>query len=509
MNPATQREELLLGIDFGTGGCKLSLITPRGEVVASFSKEYPTQHPRAGWAEQDAADWYPAMVECLKMVWTKTAITPDRIAALAIDGSTHNAVLLDGAMKPLRRVIMWTDQRSAPESEWLGANHGEQIFRLTHHRATPTWTLPQLRWLHEHEREILPATRHVLFVKDYVRYLLTEELCTDHVDAQGTLLYDVTRGRWSEELCELAGLKITTLPAIVKPSAVAGRVTARAAKETGLLEGTPVICGSSDTALEAYAAGAVEAGQCIVKLATAGNVNVMTDAPRPHAQTLTYSQVVPGMWYTATATNSAAVSMRWFRDRFCASELDAAARAGGSAYSLMGEAAAKSPIGARGLFFHPYLQGERSPYWDPQLRASFTGITAQHERGDFIRAVMEGVAFSLRDCRRVIDQLNLPVREIRLIGGGAKDPLWAQIVCDVMNVPLTLPAFSDASCGAAMLAGVGVGIFRDERDAVKKCAHNVSQLTPAAAAAESYERLFARYRRIHDVLAEVYHEPIL
>lgn len=498
--------DLLLGIDFGTGGCKISFLTPEGGVVASTSEEYPTQHPQAGWAEQDAGVWYPALVKCLQRIWVAGNVTPARVAGLALSASTHNAVLLDAGMLPLRPAIMWTDQRSAAEAAELERRHGEEIFNIGWQRPTPTWTLPQLLWLQRHEPAVLARVAHVLFVKDYVRWLLTGETATDHVDAQGTLLFDLRRNEWSPELCAHAGLAVGVFPRILRPAQLAGRITFEAARATGLLAGTPVVCGSSDTAAEAFSAGVVEPGQCIVKLATAGNVNVFTSEPKPHRQTLTYSHVVPGLWYSVTATNAAATCLRWFRDRFCAGEIEQARGEGRSAFTLMGGAAAKSPPGAGGLFFHPYLQGERSPYWDPQLRASFTGVTTRHERGDFIRAVMEGVAFSLRDCRRVLESMNLPTNEIRLIGGGAKDPLWAQIVCDVMGTPVTLPAYSDASAGAAMLAGVGVGIFGDERDAARRCARAAATLAPRAAEAEIYAGLFQKYRKIHDVLAEVYHD---
>jgi xylulokinase len=506
VTPTLIPADLLLGIDFGTGGCKISFLTPEGEVVASAAEEYPTLHPYAGWAEQDAGVWHPALVKSLQRAWAAGKVAPTRVAALAISASTHNAVLLDASMRPLRPVIMWTDQRSAAEAGELEREHGEAIFRIGWQRPTPTWTLPQLLWLKRNEPAVFARVAHVLFVKDYVRWLLTGETGTDYVDAQGTLLFDMGRNEWSPELCALAGLPTGVFPRILRPAQLAGRITHQAARETGLLAGTPVVCGSSDTAAEAFSAGVVDPGQCIVKLATAGNVNVFTTEPKPHRQTLTYAHVVPGLWYSVTATNAAATCQRWFRDRFCAGEIEQARGEGGSAFTLMSAAAAESPPGAGGLFFHPYLQGERSPYWDPHLRASFTGITTRHERGDFIRAVMEGVAFSLRDCRRVLEALELPTDEIRLIGGGARDPLWAQIVCDVMGTTVTLPAYSDASAGAAMLAGVGVGIFSDEREAARRCGQAAVKLQPRAAEAETYAALFQKYRKIHDVLAEVYHD---
>ena len=360
-------------------------------------------------------------------------------------------------------------------------------------------------WIRNNEPDLFRRIARIFFVKDYVRYQLTGMPVTDTIEAQGTLFFDVAARQWSPELCALAGIPVDALPEIVDPTAPAGAVTRQAARLTGLLEGTPVICGSSDSAVEDYAAGAVDPGQCVVKLATAGNVNVMTDRAVPHANTLTYSHVVPGMWYTVTATNAAATCMRWFRDHFCAEEKQRAIKESLSAYDIMGQMAAEAPPGAHGIMFHPYLQGERSPYWDHLLRASFTGLSMIHTKGDLIRSIMEGVAFSLRDCRRTLDDMGLPVHEVRLIGGGAKDPLWAQIVCDVFAIPLRLPANSDASCGSAMLAGVGIGVFENERAAAKCCVHFDGELSPHPERTAAYARLFETYRRLHDVLSDIYH----
>jgi xylulokinase len=253
--------------------------------------------------------------------------------------------------------------------------------------------------------------------------------------------------------------------------------------------------GASDSAVEDYAAGAVEPGQCILKLATAGNVNVMTARPRPHRETLTYSHVVPGLWYTVTATNSAAVCQRWYRDTFCAP---------GTRYDELDRAAAASPPGSNGVFFHPYLQGERSPYWDPDLRGSFTGLSLANTRGDIARALLEGVAYSLRDCYRTIEKMRLPVREFILIGGGAKSALWSGIVCDLFDKPVKRPVCCDASFGSALLAGVGTGVFKDELAAVRQCLAYDNELTPDPGRAAFYAERFAQYRRIHDALAGCY-----
>ena len=427
-----------------------------------------------------------------------------RTGAVAFDGSTHNAVLLDKAMKPLRRTIMWTDQRSTQECAELDAKYRDRIFGTAFQMPTPTWTLPQMMWLKKHEPEVLERTKHVLFVKDYVRYQVCGHAATDYIEAQGTLFFDMHAMKWSDELVSLSGLDWTALPELVRPTDAVGKVSAQAAADTGIPAGTPVVCGTSDSAVEDYGAGAVEPGDCIVKLATAGNVNVMTAEAHPYPTTLTYSHVIPGMWYTVSATNAAALCQRWFRDLFCGLEKLESEKTGVDAFELMGREAAGSPAGANGLFFHPYLQGERSPYWDPALRGSFTGMAVNSTRGDFNRALLEGVAFSLLDCYGLIEQMKLPVKRIFLIGGGAKSRLWSEIVCNVFDLPVNIPFPGDASFGSALLAGTGTGIFRNSAEAVGKCLKIDRRIEPDPALARFYRERFAVYKKIHDALAPVY-----
>ena len=482
--------DLLLGIDFGTGGCKVTAIDPSGAVVESASGEYPTRHPRPAWAEQDPADWYRVMRGVLKTLKHRR-----RVAAVALDSYTHGAVLLNRHLEVIRPTIIWTDQRSAKECQLLKRQHFDQIFKTAYQAPTPTWTLPQMLWLRNHEPRVLKQARHILFVKDYVRFLLTGEMACDSVEAQGTLFWDMKRGCWSEALCDLAGVPFKALPRIAKPTDLAGKITPQVAAETGLPAGTPVVMGASDSAVEDYAAGAIEPGQCVLKLATAGNVNVMTSKPHPHPETLTYSHVVPGLWYTVTATNSAAACQRWYRDTFCAP---------GARYDELDAAAAGAPPGSNGVFFHPYLQGERSPYWDPHLRGSFTGLSMANTRGDFSRALLEGVSYSLRDCYRTIEKIRLKVREFILIGGGAKSPLWSGILCDLFNAPVKCPSCCDASFGSALLAGVGTGVFADEIAAVRQCLAFSRELAPDPERAAFYARQFKHYRALHDALAKCY-----
>ena len=495
--------KLLLGIDYGTGGCKVTVLDETGAFVGEASTEYVTYHDHPGWSEQEPGDWWISLKASLDKLRAK-GVDLSQVAACSLDGSTHNAVLLDEDYKPVRRTIMWTDQRATAECEALKAGWSEKIFSTCYQMPAPTWTLPQMMWLKANEPEALEKTAHVLFVKDYVRYLLTGEAATDYIEAQGTLMWNMAKAEWCEELVQMAGLRPATMPRIIAPTDIAGHVTAAAAAETGLPKGLSVVCGTSDSAVEDYGAGAVEPGDLIIKLATAGNVNSMTAAAHPHPKTLTYSHVVPGMWYSVSATNAAALCMRWLRDTFYSGGPQFTAAATPNLYSLIDAEASGSPVGANGVFFHPYLQGERCPYWDANLRASFTGVSISSTRGDFARALMEGVAFSLRDCYRTLEEMKLPVKRIFLIGGGARSCLWSEIVANVFNCSVAVPTPGDASFGACLLAGTGIGLFADVKDAVAKCLHIDRTIAPDPAAAAKYDHLFTCYRRIHDALAPVY-----
>jgi len=386
----------LLGIDLGTGGCKITIIDYDGNILAEATEEYRTHHPESGHSEQEPVDWFTSLITCLKGVPEKYGIDLGDIKAVSLDASTHNAVLMDENMDIIRPTIMWTDQRSTSEVAYLENKYGPRIYELTYHKVAPTWTLPQLLWIKNREPDNYSRIKKIMFVKDYIRSRLTGDWGTDYIDAQGALLLDVLNMQWSEELCRTIGLDIDVLPPLFNPSDVAGEITKEASKITGLRAGTTVIYGTSDSAIEDYGAGAIKQGQCILKLATAGNVNVMTESPKPNPLTLTYSHVIPGMWYTVSATNTAASAMRWFRDNFCFEEKTKAQEKGINVYEMIEESVSDIPTGSEGLLFHPYLLGERAPYWDPYLRSSFMGASMNHKRGHFLKSIMEGVGFQLK-----------------------------------------------------------------------------------------------------------------
>jgi len=497
-------DKLLLGIDLGTGGCKITVIDVIGNIMAEFSEEYETFHPKPSWSEQNPGDWILALTTCLTKIRKSKNIDLKNVSSIALDGSTHNAVLLDRQMKVIRSTIMWTDHRSADEVAYLEKGWGSEIFRITYQKVSPTWTLPQLLWVKNNEPDNFKKIHRIMFVKDYIRYLLTGSWETDYIDAQGTLLFDIGKKEWSKELCQLIGLPTEVLPPIFSPTDIVGKITIEASKITGLSEGTPVVCGTSDVTVEDYAAGAINAGQCIIKLATAGNVNLMTNGPNPNPLTLTYSHVVPGLWYTAAATNTAAYAMRWFRDNFCFEETQESKANGINAYQLMENLINSLPAGSDGLIFHPYLLGERAPYWDPHLRASFIGASMSHQKGHFIKALMEGVAYSLKDCFRLIENLNLEVTEFIIIGGGAKSDIWSQIICDVFGKKVIRPSVTDASYGSALIAGVGIGVFPDVVTAVQKSLKVDKIFEPNDSNHQKYNMFFKLYLEIHDRLKDIY-----
>lgn len=486
--------DYLLGIDFGGGASKATLLTVTGVVAAEHTVEYPTLHPTADQCEQNPDDWQRALIENIRALMAKSGASPEEIRAVAVDSATHTAVLCDEQVRPLRPAIHWTDSRSRAQVQQL-RDREHIIVEQAFHRPDTIWTLPQLMWLKEHEPEIFPKIRYVFFEKDYIRWLLTGVYCTDMIEAEGSMLFDCRTMVWSAELCAMAGIDMAILPPVKRPTDIIGAITADAAAETGLKEGTPVICGSTDTVLEVFASGAVQKGDITVKLATAGRICVITDRAFPHQYLINYSHIAEGLWYPGTATKSCAASYRWFRDTF------------GGDYRALDAGAEQVAPGCDGLMFHPYLNGELTPYADPLLSGSFTGIRANHTQAHFARAVMEGVSLSMLDCKRALDSIGIPYgKEATVIGGGAKGKLWRQITADMLGITLRTTESSDSSLGSAMLAGLAVGVFADPTDAVKKCIHVTGCTEPNSERTAYYNGLYEKYRRIHDALAPVYHE---
>ena len=483
----------LLGIDFGGGASKATLLSEEGKIVATNTVEYPTLYPQSGWTEQDPDDWYRATKENIAAVLQKSGVDPKEILALSLDAATHTAVLMDEDFRVLMPSIYWTDIRSVKEASELRESYAELIRNQAYHTPDTIWTLPQLMWVKNNRPDVWARTKRILFAKDYVRHKLTGDYVTDYIEAEGSMLFDFDKQCWSEELCSLIGFDPKELPRIVSPTDLVGYVTPEAAADTGLSISTAVLCGTTDTVMEVFAAGAVEEGQMTLKLATAGRICIITDRAYKSRHLVTYSHVLPSLWYPGTATKSCAASYRWYRDTF------------GGDYGELDEGAANVAPGADGLIFSPYLNGELTPYADPLLCASFIGVRAGHTKAHFTRAVLEGVAMSLLDCKNALESLSIPHEDAAVvIGGGSKSPLWRQIVADVLGIELIKKNNSDSSLGSAMMAGVSAGLFSSYGDAIKKCTKEEGRTLPNEENRKIYERLYEKYKAVHDALEDVY-----
>jgi xylulokinase len=437
----------LLGIDIGSGGCKVSLLNRERHEITTKALEYPTHFPRAGWAEQDAEDWVRGTGRLLRGLLGETGVRPSRVSAVGIGGVTHSPVLLDRGGRVLRRTIHLTDTRSVAQAERLREKAGDLYLRACLNSVGVMWTAPMLLWVKENEPGVWAGLSRVLFPKDYVRFRLCGSDVTDFVDAQGTLLYDALRADWDDELLGLIGLKRSALPEVVRPEEVVGRVTEEGSAWSGLAEGTPVVAGTTDTLLEVFASGARAPGDCTVKLATFGRICVLAEKPPADERLITYSYIYPGLWYPGTGTKSFASSLKWFRDQFCRDM-----HGSGNVFGSMEREAEAVPPGAEGLIFQPYLQGEGSPYNDPLLRGSFIGLTLRHSRGHLIRSVMEGTCFSLLDSMSFLKERGIEAgRPLRFIGGGTASGLWLRILADVLGSDGVVPTATDPSVGAGLL----------------------------------------------------------
>lgn len=488
-------ETCLLGIDLGASSLKATLIAPDGTVKASASAPVSTQVRHFGWAEQDPAAWFAALCAAVPEVLAKAGVSPSRIAGIGISAGAHIPVLTDADNAVLRPAIMWSDQRAAAQAAALHQRAGEQIIKTGLNRVNPTWTLAMLAWLQAHEPAVMARIRRLYLAKDFLRHCLTGTWETDYSDAVGALLADDASKGWSPMLAGLIDLDMSILPPIVPATRIVGGVTEQAAARTGLLAGTPVVCGANDTTVEFFGVGGNKPGIGGVKLATAGVLFLATEGAAVHPPISCYPHIVPGLYYMATGTNSCASAHRWVRDLMFAE--------GG--FEAMDALASAAPRGAEGLLFHPYLQGERAPYWDPLLRADFIGMTISHTQMHFARAVYEGIAFSIRDLLGAAQALGLEFGAIRLMGGGAQSACWRQIIADVTGLAVERTETGDASFGAALVAGIGVGLFADPQDAERRCVRLQEITTPRQEAVSFYTALFGLYKESQAALSEVNH----
>jgi xylulokinase len=490
----------LLGIDVGTGGTRAVLLDEEGRVLSSATAEHaPMASPHLGWAEQDPRDWWRAACAAIKECLTIAPAAPGEIAAIGLSGQMHGLVMLDAAGEVLRPALIWCDQRTEEECRAITERVGAQrLIELVANPALTGFTLPKIWWVRAHEPEIWSRVRSVMLPKDYLRFKLTGARATDVADASGTLMFDVVNRRWSSEMLQASGLRPEILPEVFESPEITRRVSKDGAAASGLCEGTPVVAGGGDQAAGAVGMGIVAPGNVSATIGTSGVVFAATSTPvvEPKGRIHTFCHAIPGRWHVMGVTQGAGLSLRWFRDQFC----------NGSSYDVLIKEAAEAPAGADGLLWAPYLMGERTPHLDPNARGALVGLTAQHTRAHIIRAILEGVAFSSRDTFTIFRELGVPVKSIRLGGGGARSPLWQQIQADVYGMRVDLIAAEEgAAYGAALLAGVGAGVWRSVEAACETAVHVATHVEPISRNVELMNRRYEEYRKLYPALRGIGH----
>src|SRR5580658_6405137 len=484
-----------LGMDVGTSGTRAVLVDEQGRVVSSASEDHaPFRTPHPGWAEQDPEDWWRAALIAIRGAIAAAPVQREPIAGVGLTGQMHGAVLLDKDGKVLRPSLIWCDTRTQPQCDWLTAEIGyERLIELTCNPALPNFTLTKLLWVKEHEPEIFARIAHILCPKDYVRFRLTGKYAIDVQEASGTLLLDVTHRRWSSEVAAAAGIPESWLPEVFESPQVCAQISAEAAGLTGLTAGTPVVAGAGDQGAGAVGMGILQPGSVSATIGTSGVVFAATASPikDPKGRLHTFCHAVPGRWHVMGVTQSAGLSFRWLRETFFS----------GQDYDELTAGAAAIAPGSDGLEWAPYLLGERTPHLDPEVRAAFAGITTTHTAAHFVRSVLEGVAYSLKDTFSLFAALGIPVSGIRLGGGGARGPLWRQIQAGVYaHAVEILTAEEGGAFGAALMAGVGAGHWANLDEACDQAIEVAQTIEPDAAEQAAYEAGYTRWRKLYPAL---------
>lgn len=492
----------MLGLDVGTSGAKAVLVDADGAVVASATADYPLSTPQPLWSEQDPADWWQGSRDALRQVITSAAVPPDSIAGLGLTGQMHGAVFLDEQDAVIRPAILWNDGRTAAECEALTAQVGaERLLSITGNPALTGFQAPKLLWLRGHEREHAARVRRLLLPKDYLRLLLTGDAATDASDAAGTLLLDLQTRDWSDSILTTLEIPRDWLPPVFEGPQVTGQLRPAIASELGLPVGLPIVAGGGDNAAAAVGTGIIREGVLSASLGTSGVLFAHSAAIRrdEEGRLHTFCHAVPDAYHLMAVTLSAGGAFAWLRQTLRA--LDPTL-----SYDQLVAQAATVPAGAEGLLFLPYLSGERTPHRDPLARGAFIGLTLRHGLGHMVRAVLEGVAFSLRDGLVIMQELGLALDEVRLIGGGARSAVWRQIVADVLGQPVTtMRAEEGPAFGAALLAGVGAGVYPDVETAVAATVRTATTTTPQQEAQTRSDEQYAIYRTLYAALRPTFH----
>ena len=499
----------LLGIDIGTTGTKAVLITEKGKLVEKATAEYPLLTPKPNWAEQHPADWWGATKKVIASILKSSKVESKEIKGIGLSGQMHGSVFLDKNGKVIRPAILWCDQRTQTECDDITSTFGYQrLLRLTCNPALTGFTAPKILWLRRHEPHHWEKVRKILLPKDYVRFLLTGEFATEVSDASGTLLFDVESRAWSDVVLKALRIPKNFLPECYESCEVSGRITRRVALETGLAEGTLVVGGGGDQAAGAVGNGIVKRGVISSVIGTSGVLFAFSDHPEFDAagRLHTFCHAVPNKWHMMGVTLAAGGSFRWLRDTLCQEEIALARRKNVHPYEIMTGRAAEASPGSGGLIFLPYMIGERTPYPDPDARGVFFGLTLRHTKADLIRAVMEGVTFSLRDSLEIMRSLKIPIKEIRASGGGGRSKLWRQMQADIFKADVVTINIDEGSAfGAALLAGVGAGIYSSVEEACNATIRTTTKTSPHPQKVRLFEEYYEVYRSLYPALKDSFH----
>lgn len=496
----------LIGVDIGTSGTKTVLFDEAGNALASHLVEYPLYQPQIGWAEQDPEDWWRATFTSIQAVVGKSGVRPSEIKGVGLSGQMHGLVLLGRDGQLLRRSIIWCDQRTTAEADELTALVGRnRLVEITGNPALTGFTAAKILWIKNNEPELYEQTAHILLPKDYIRYMLTGEFAAEVSDGSGMQLMDIKNRCWSDEVLEKLEIDKNLLGTLYESCEVTGQLSRQAAELTGLDEGTIVVGGAGDQAAGAVGNGIVKSGIISSTIGTSGVVFAHMDQieidklGRVH----TLCHAVPGKWHVMGVTQGAGLSLKWYRDNFCHAEMDTAAGMNVDPYYLMDQQAAKIPAGCEGLIYLPYLMGERSPHLDANAKGVFFGISAKHTKYDMLRAVMEGVSYSLKDCMEIIKEMGIDASEVRASGGGGKSKLWRQMQADMFGCDInTINASEGPALGVALLAGVGAGIYSSVPEACEAAISVRDTMKPIPENSAAYSRYYPVYQDIYQSLKD-------
>jgi len=487
-----------LGIDVGTGGTRALLVDERGRLKHAFTAPHEPMHmERPLWAAQRPENWWDAAQHAIRGVLKETRITGREVRGIGLSGQMHGLVMLDASDRVVRPALIWCDQRSQAQVDAINKSVGkETVLACTANPVLTGFTLPKLLWVRDEEPAQFERIRKILLPKDYIRLQLTGEHASDVSDASGTALFDVVRRQWSWELVDRLGIDKNILPAALESSQVSGKISPAAAASTGLTEGTPVAAGAGDQAASAVGNGIVEPGIVSCTLGTSGVVFAHMQSPAydPGGRVHTFCHAVAGAWHVMGVTQGAGLSLQWFRNNL----------APGADYEALTAEAAAAPVGSQGLFWLPYLMGERTPHLDASARGGWIGLTAKHTRADLIRSLLEGVSYSQKDCLDIIEQMRLDVHSVRVSGGGARSAFWRQMLADVFGKrAVVLETEEGSAYGAALLALVGTGEYSSVPEVCTTAVREISAVTPDAATVAAYARGHRIYQSLYPALREI------